>query len=75
MNTRYRINSVFSTDDAYVISGSEDQQIYFWDLVEGKIAHKLSGHTGPVTCVDYHPTEVCLLSSATDGVIKVWKNA
>eukprot|EP00961_Rhodomonas_salina_P003571 49431-Rhodomonas_salina.5 len=32
--------------DAYVVSGSEDGTIHFWDLVGGKEMHKLTGHEG-----------------------------
>jgi mitogen-activated protein kinase organizer 1 len=33
-NEVYALRSCFSYDDAYVISGSENNQILFWDLVE-----------------------------------------
>ena len=33
-NADYKLDSCLSHDDAYVISGSEDGRIYFWDLVE-----------------------------------------
>jgi mitogen-activated protein kinase organizer 1 len=73
LNTKYRINSCFTNDDAFVISGSEDNQIYFWDLVEGKVVHTLKGHKGVVTCVAHHPEAVCLVSTSQDGSVKVWK--
>ena len=31
---KYIIKSCFSFDDAYVASGSEDNQVLIWDLVE-----------------------------------------
>jgi mitogen-activated protein kinase organizer 1 len=35
VNSKYKMNSCFTTDDAYVVSGSETNgQIFFWDLVE-----------------------------------------
>ena len=127
VNSKYKMNSCFTTDDAYVVSGSETNgQIFFWDLVEvrsplffilwcfpmltcswiftfkqsfcahmdlpadsalfahsflctiaacqGKVAHTLQGQTGVITCVAYHPTDVCVLASSTDGSVRVWKN-
>ena len=33
-NKLYKVEATLSNDDAYVISGSEDNNIYFWNLVE-----------------------------------------
>jgi len=72
-NTSARIESCLTNDDAYVISGSEDNCVYIWSLVESRIVHTLKGHTKVVTSVAYHPKETCLLTASTDGTIKVWK--
>ena len=34
ISSDYKIDCSFTNDDAFVISGSEDGNIYFWDLVE-----------------------------------------
>eukprot|EP00005_Dracoamoeba_jomungandri_P004289 CAMPEP_0174259152 /NCGR_PEP_ID=MMETSP0439-20130205/8028_1 /TAXON_ID=0 /ORGANISM="Stereomyxa ramosa, Strain Chinc5" /LENGTH=234 /DNA_ID=CAMNT_0015342943 /DNA_START=112 /DNA_END=813 /DNA_ORIENTATION=- len=54
-NTEYPIASNLTNTDAYVVSGSEDHKIYFWDLVEGSIVHSLSGHSKTVSAVAVHP--------------------
>jgi len=72
-NSTYRIESCLTNDDAYVICGSEDNQVYIWSLVEGRVVHTLKGHTKVVTSVCYHPKETCLLTASTDGTTKVWK--
>jgi mitogen-activated protein kinase organizer 1 len=72
-NSQYKIVSCFSNDDAYVISGSEDNLVYIWDLVEAKLLAKLKGHIRAVIGVAYHPNESKLLTSSADGTIKVWK--
>ena len=33
-NQKIKVESRFTTDDAYVVSGSEDNEIYVWDLIE-----------------------------------------
>lgn len=71
-NTQYKVGSCFSNDDAYVMSGSEDKDIYVWDLVEAKLLGKLKGHTGTICSLAYHPTECALLSGAMDNTVRVW---
>jgi mitogen-activated protein kinase organizer 1 len=65
--------SCLTNNDAYVVSGSEDGCVYFWELVEKRLVHKCTGHTGVVVSVDYHPTETCMLTASVDGSIRVWK--
>ncbi len=36
VNNQYKIASSLSNTDAYVVSGSEDSRICFWDLVEAR---------------------------------------
>lgn len=71
-NLTYKIESCLSNDDAYVISGSEDNSIHVWDLVEASSVLTLKGHFGPVCGLAYHPTENLLLSSSADGTVRLW---
>jgi len=41
-NTEYRIRSTLAAADSLVISGSEDGGIYVWDLLEGRLLHRLN---------------------------------
>jgi eukaryotic-like serine/threonine-protein kinase len=47
---------------ALAISGKEDQTK----------THVLTGHTGNVLAIAFHPTEALVFSSGTDRVIRVW---
>lgn len=47
-NKDYRIRSCLGLSDAVVISGSEDGQIFAWDLLEGTVIEKLDAHDGKV---------------------------
>jgi WD40 repeat protein len=37
-----------SNDDAYVVGGSEDGYIYFWDLVDASVVASLRAHSSVV---------------------------
>eukprot|EP00290_Baffinella_frigidus_P050316 CAMPEP_0180387356 /NCGR_PEP_ID=MMETSP0989-20121125/30186_1 /TAXON_ID=697907 /ORGANISM="non described non described, Strain CCMP2293" /LENGTH=290 /DNA_ID=CAMNT_0022388195 /DNA_START=211 /DNA_END=1081 /DNA_ORIENTATION=+ len=65
-NSTYTVESCMTHGDAHVVCGSEDGDVYFWDLVSGKQVHKLSGHGNVVCGIAYHPSETCLLTSSVD---------
>jgi mitogen-activated protein kinase organizer 1 len=67
-----RTESVFSPDEAYVFSGSEDSNVYAWDIVSAEEILQFAGHSGPVTSLSHHPKEALLLSASTDGTIRLW---
>lgn len=46
LNNDYRLRSCLGLTDAVVVSGSEDGFIYAWDLLDGRILHKLEAHAG-----------------------------
>lgn len=72
---KYRLESIFSQDEATVLSGSEDSQIYLWDMLSGQVVKKLSGHSGAVVSLSQHPKiNSLLLSASADGTIKLWSN-
>ncbi len=64
-NKDYRIRSCLGMGDAYVISGSEDGQIYVWDLLSGRVVKKLQAHEG----------KVASMVSFNDGRGKEWVSA
>lgn len=41
-NTSYRIRSTLGMNDSVIVSGSEDGQIFVWDLLEGDVKHRLT---------------------------------
>lgn len=68
----YRIESCLSSTDAFIISGSEDNNLCVWDLVDAKLKTRLTGHTAAVCSLSYHPKETMLVTGSHDGTIKVW---
>jgi mitogen-activated protein kinase organizer 1 len=47
-------------------------EVMYWDLVEGDVVKKFRAHTGVVCSLAMHPQGSHLLTSALDGVVKVW---
>eukprot|EP00049_Salpingoeca_infusionum_P001859 m.51583 g.51583 ORF g.51583 m.51583 type:complete len:368 (-) comp11246_c0_seq2:272-1375(-) len=75
-NTKYCICANFSTtgEQQFVVSGSEDNGIYLWDLQTNQVVDILTGHGDVVVGTDCHPTENLIVSCSLekDPVIKVW---
>jgi len=70
-NQRFKVRSTLDPTNSYVVSGSEDNRVCFWDLVEGKMLASSKEHGGPVFGVEFF--EDTMLTAGADGLIKVWK--
>lgn len=70
----YKIESEFSSDGAFVLSGSEDGKIYWWDLVDAKQSTSFIAHKKPVRALACHPESSMLVTGCIDGSAKVWSN-
>jgi len=75
INRDYRLECSLDHTDKYVLSGSENSQVYVWDLVEGGCVAKLDhGTVGVVHSIEPHPSKGQLLSGAR-GAFLVWEVA
>ena len=67
-NQDYRIRSCLGLADAVVVSGSEDGQIYAWDLLGGTVTEKLKAHEGKVaSAVAFNAARKEWASAGVDG--------
>lgn len=75
MNRVYCVIPTFSVSgEKYIVSGSEDNCIYLWDVRGENLVQKLEGHIDTVISVTCHPTENMIVSSGLekDMTVRVW---
>ncbi|KAG7380398.1 hypothetical protein PHYPSEUDO_007253 [Phytophthora pseudosyringae] len=68
----YKIECGLSSDGAFVLSGSEDGKVYWWDFVDAKQAHSFVAHKKPVRALACHPESSMLVTGCTDGSATIW---
>jgi WD40 repeat protein len=70
----YSVWSCFGgPDDAFIVSGSGDSQIYVWLRGTGELLEVLPGHSGAVHCVSWNPVNPFMFASASaDHTIRIW---
>ena len=74
-NTQFCIFACFSvTGGKWIVSGSEDNKVYLWDLQSREVVQTLEGHTDVVIAVDCHPEQnkIASASLAKDKTVKIW---
>ncbi|XP_058415237.1 F-box and WD repeat domain containing protein 10B isoform X1 [Diceros bicornis minor] len=57
-------------EENFLLSGSYDLSIRYWDLKSGACIRIFSGHQGTITCMDLH--KKMLVSGARDCQVKEW---
>lgn len=62
----------FGTLDQVILSGSDDQHLYFWDAKTGSLLSRLRGDGQIVNAVQGHPFRSLIASSGIDYPIKLW---
>ncbi|CAD5206328.1 unnamed protein product [Bursaphelenchus okinawaensis] len=56
----------------YVVGGSDDHDVYVWDVLNAACVRKFSGHKAPVHTVKVSPDGRYIISVSTDGLMNVW---
>ena len=76
VNTKFSIGGAFGIDkeeEGFIVSGSEDGELLFWDFRTKEIAQRVSGHEGVVCWVDTSPGPSRLVvSGGMDGTVRIW---
>eukprot|EP01101_Sappina_pedata_P009175 TRINITY_DN526_c0_g1_i2.p1 TRINITY_DN526_c0_g1~~TRINITY_DN526_c0_g1_i2.p1 ORF type:complete len:508 (-),score=228.34 TRINITY_DN526_c0_g1_i2:81-1604(-) len=58
-----------------LVSGCEDGSFKIWDLRKfqaDKVAAHFKWHTGPITSVEWHPTDSSLLAASSSNLLTIW---
>jgi len=75
------VNTVaFSSDGAFVLSGSKDKTVKLWDAASGRLVRTFEGHTAAIDEVEFAPGgERVLSSSRTPGsgdmILMLWNTS
>lgn len=69
----YRIESCFSVDGAFALSGSEDGRVYAYEVVSGHVT-SFPAHDKPVRALAAHPEIAMVVTGSIDGTARVWTN-
>jgi COMPASS component SWD3 len=74
VNTKYSMGGAFgvSGTEGFIVSGSEDGDIVFWDVTTKEVVQRAKGHKGVVSWVDTHPTNGSIISGGLDGTVRLW---
>ncbi|PRP76404.1 hypothetical protein PROFUN_15258 [Planoprotostelium fungivorum] len=70
----YNINSSFYNQDRHIVTGSEDHQVYIYDIASGSLVNRLKGHRSIVHIVDtcdHHPLSISS-SSIDKPTVLLW---
>jgi len=62
----------FSSDGTYLVSGSNDKTIKFWDIQTGGVIRTFCGHTSRVCSVSISLDCTTIASGSDDGTIRLW---
>lgn len=75
VNQKFSIGGAFgvSGSEAFIVSGSEDGNLVFWDVKTKEIIQKAGGHEGVVCWVDTSPhPNGAVVSGGMDGTVRIW---
>jgi WD40 repeat protein/Tfp pilus assembly protein PilF len=65
----------WSQDGRLLAIGHSDGRIFVWDVVRGRLASILEGHTNMVTVCQFAPASNLLATGAWDGTARLWDAA
>ncbi len=69
-----RISSVaISSNDKYIVSGSDDKSVRVWELENGQVFKELFGHSDCVSSVAISTDNNYIVSGSYDCSVLVWE--
>lgn len=75
VNTKYSLGGAFGVGgtEGFIVSGSEEGDILFWDVQNKNVIQRVTGHDGVVCWVDTCPgASGTIASGGLDGTVRIW---
>jgi WD40 repeat protein len=69
----YVLSVAISPDGQWVVSGSKDRSIQFWNIASGQAQFMLQGHKNSVISIDLARSGGYLASGSGDCQARIWK--
>eukprot|EP00347_Sterkiella_histriomuscorum_P002397 403368319 len=70
--TQFTCLSIDSTGDLVCAGAMDPFEVYIWSLRTGQLIDTLSGHTGPISCVQFAQQGSLLATGSWDHTVRVW---
>ena len=67
------LSVAISPDGQWVVSGSKDRSIQFWNVQSGQAQFMLQGHKNSVISIDLARSGTYLASGSGDCMARIWK--
>ncbi|KYN93937.1 putative protein, unknown function [Plasmodium reichenowi] len=72
-NTAWEMKELAFWNDDVILAASDNGEVYFWSIKDGKLLNVIKSHARHVNCVQVHPRGTCLATSGLENYIKIWK--
>eukprot|EP00698_Gefionella_okellyi_P005108 TRINITY_DN14689_c0_g1_i1.p1 TRINITY_DN14689_c0_g1~~TRINITY_DN14689_c0_g1_i1.p1 ORF type:complete len:564 (-),score=73.00 TRINITY_DN14689_c0_g1_i1:15-1637(-) len=66
------IRGSFGPKQSLVLGGSEDSNLYLWDIDSGNVVAKLAGHEGVVYSARWNAAQSLMVSCSHDSTVRMW---
>lgn len=66
-------SAVFSPDNKYIVTASDDKTAKIWDAKSGQLRFTLSGHTDAVNSAAFSPDGKSVVTASNDGTARVYR--
>jgi WD40 repeat protein len=66
------ISMAWHPDGTHLISGTNENIVYLWELSTFQTVRKFYGHNGPITALAFHPSGQSMVSGSLDSKLCLW---